>query len=135
MLLLHMKYIIVVLSLVILFLAYNSNLFKSGFKFENYAGQEYRAKLNEDLRREYPTGSNSLLLKQKLEGAGAECKFIPEKDFSVETKEMGAKLRWQCRYSTGWIHLSPLVHYYTWISADENKKIINISVGISEGVK
>jgi len=87
------------------------------------------------LRRDYPTGSNSLLLKQKLEGAGAECKLIPKKAFSREIIDMGTEYEWQCRYSTGWIHLSPLVHYYTWISADENKKIINISVGISEGVK
>jgi len=129
-----MKYLIIILSLILLILAYNSNFFKSGFKFENYTGTGKNTKLTEVLRRDHPVGSDGIKLKEKLEKAGAKCWLVPKKDFSLQAKSAKANYVWMCNYTTGLININPLHHYNVWLFLGEDRRVIFLGSSIEKGI-
>jgi len=129
-----MKYLIIILSLILLILAYNSNFFKSGFKFESYTETGRNTKLTEVLRRDHPIGSDGVKLKEKLEKAGASCRYVPKNGLGEIRKKMGAQEAFVCDYRPGWLSLFPLYSYSVWFSLDRSEKVVTIDSDVIRGI-
>lgn len=128
-----MKYVIVILSLVLLVLAYNSNFFKSGFKFESYTETGRETKFTEDLRQSHPVGSNGEVLKEKLEKAGAKCSLYTKENFQNVLEGRNANSSWLCSYNSNNLSFKPLLHYKVWIFIDRDKNITFIESSVFRG--
>ena len=100
---------------------------KRPFKFEDFETSE---SLKIFLERKYPIGSDCDIALKDLELAGAKCVCVKKGGLYFGQAPQGTEFIKECRYSTGFISMTPLKSYQIIIYKDKQNQLKEIWVAV-----
>ena len=100
---------------------------KRPFKFEDFETSE---SLKIFLERKYPIGSDGDIALKDLELAGAKCVCVKKGGLYFGQAPQGTEFIKECRYSTGFISMTPLKSYQIIIYKDKHNQLKEIWVAV-----